>query len=392
LHHQAFAAPRELHVPQSYDVVACERCGFVYADQATPQHEIDRDYEAHSKYAANVAEPAATHAAFPTDAPWDASRLDGVATYLADRLPASLRVLDAGCSSGTFLRYLKEKGFDDVVGLDPSHEAVASAIQHNGVRAFAGSFTTPPPDLGTFDVVTLSHTLEHIADVRSAIGSLEALLKPAGIAYIEVPDAERYDSYLVAPFHDFNTEHINHFSLGVLRTLMRNAGFEEIDSAAKIVYCSERDEYPAIFGLWRKVQRPTNSADNIHRDEALVAAARRYVDASRRRMSRIDKALRADLGDRDDVILWGAGQLSMKLLRDTVLATKRIAAIVDSSPQRHGMHVGSTEIVAPTALRELPPFPIVITSIHSDEAIAQTIERRMALPHQAIRLYRAAPN
>jgi FlaA1/EpsC-like NDP-sugar epimerase len=140
------------------------------------------------------------------------------------------------------------------------------------------------------------------------------------------------------------------------------------------------------------VQRPTNSADNIHRDEALVAAARRYVDASRRRMSRIDKALRADLGDRDDVILWGAGQLSMKLLRDTVLATKRIAAIVDSSPQRHGMHVGSTEIVAPTALRELPPFPIVITSIHSDEAIAQTIERRMALPHQAIRLYRAAPN
>jgi len=391
LHHQAFAAPRELHAPQSYNVVGCARCGFVYADQATSQAQLDRDYEAHSKYAANVSAgppgPVA-FAAAATDSWWDSERLRGVAAYLAERLPNDSRILDAGCSSGTFLRFLGEHGFVDSLGLDPSHAAVASAVSNNGVRALAGSFTSPPAGLGTFDVVTLSHTLEHITDVRGAVASLASLLRPNGCAYIEVPDAERYDRYLVAPFHDFNTEHINHFSIGVLRAMMHANGFEEIDSGAKIVFCSERDEYPAIYGLWRKRQSNQAADATFERDRALIAGIRRYVEASRKRMQRIDRDLRDALAGDEAVIVWGAGQLAMKLLRDTVLAEKRVAAIVDSSPQRHGMHVGQIQIVAPSAIRELPPFPIVIASVHSDAAIATMIEQQLLLPNPAVRLYR----
>lgn len=361
------------------------RCGFVYADQETPQEQLDRDYEAHSKYAANVAAETPTA---PTDARWDANRLEGVASYLAERVPRTARILDAGCSSGTFLRFLRERGFTDTVGLDPSHAAVASAVSNNGVRALAGSFTSPPEGLGTFDVVTLSHTLEHITDVRGAIASLDSLLADEGCAYVEVPDAARYDRYLVAPFHDFNTEHINHFSLDVLRVLMRANGFDEIDSGAKIVFCSERDEYPAIYGLWRKRAGSVRTIEAYERDGALVEAAKRYVAASRERMQRIDHDLRAALAESDDVIVWGAGQLAMKLLCDTVLAGKNVVAIVDSSSQRHGMHVGSTEIMAPSAARDFPTIPIVIASIHSDDAIAETIERRLCLPNPTVRLYR----
>ena len=395
LHHQKFIAPHELHVPREYDVVACARCGFVYADQAMTQEQLDADYESHSKYASNVAAdtsrtiPATAAAiAAPTDSRWDAERLEDVAGYLAERLVPSARVLDAGCSSGTFLRFLQERGFTETLGLDPSHVAVASALASNRVRALAGSFTSPPSGIGTFDVVTLSHTLEHITDVRGAIASLHALLRDKGLAYVEVPDAERYDRFLVAPFHDFNTEHINHFSIGVLRQLMTASGFEELDSGAKIVYCSPVDKYPAIYGLWRKrAQHCVQEA--FKRDESLVRAAKRYVVASRERMNRIDCDLRVALAMHPNVILWGAGQLAMKLLCDTVLEEKNVVAIVDSSPQRHGMHVGSAEIVPPTALRDVPPYPIVIASIHSDAAIADTISRRYRLPNPTVRLYRA---
>ena len=323
-----------------------------------------------------------------TDAPWDTERLAEVADYLAERLVTSARVLDAGCSSGTFLRLLRERGFTETLGLDPSHQAVASAIAFNGVRAIAGSFTSPPSDMGTFDAVALSHTLEHVANVRGAIASLHALLHENGFAYVEVPDAKRYDRYLVAPFHDYNTEHINHFSLDVLRQLMASSGFEEIDSGSKIIYCSPIDEYPAIFGLWRK-RAQYFTHEPFVRDESLVAAAKRYVVASGERMARIDRDLREALATEPNVILWGAGQLAMKLMCDTVLAEKNVVAIVDSSPQRHGMHVGSTEIVPPIVLRDLSPYPIVIASIHSDAAIAETIDRQYHLPNPTIRLYRA---
>ena len=358
------------------------------------QAQIDRDYESFSKYAVNVATstPGMREPSFePTDSSWDCDRLADVAAYLADRVAPAARILDAGCSSGTFLRLLRDKGFGDVLGLDPSPDAVARAIGKNDVRAITGSFTSPPGDLGTFDVVTLSHTLEHITDVRRAIASLHALLRDEGRAYVEVPDAERYDRYLVAPFHDFNTEHINHFSLGVLRQLMDSSGFEELESGSKIVYCSPVDKYPAIYGLWRKrAQNCTHKP--FERDESLVRAAKRYVVASQERMDRIDRDLRDALAVHPNIILWGAGQLAMKLLCDTVLAERNVVAIVDSSPQRHGMHVGDTEIVPPTVLRDLPPYPIVIASIHSDAAIADTIDRRYCLPNPTVRLYRAPAN
>ncbi len=360
--------------------------------------QLDADYESHSKYASNVTTDLSRAAGAPdesvaqaTDSHWDAERLEGVADYLYERLVPSARVLDAGCSSGTFLRFLRERGFTETIGLDPSPDAVARAIGENGARAVTGSFTSPPSDIGTFDAVTLSHTLEHITDVRGAIASLHALLRNDGLAYVEVPDAERYDRFLVAPFHDFNTEHINHFSLGVLRQLMAASGFEEIDAGSKIVYCSPVDEYPAIYGLWRKRAQKSKPTTFL-RDESLVRAAKRYVVASRERMARIDRDLRDALAAEPNVILWGAGQLAMKLMCDTVIAKKNVVAIVDSSPQRHGMHVGSTEIVPPTALRDTPSYPIVIASIHSDAAIAYAIERRYRLPNPTLRLYRAPAN
>jgi FlaA1/EpsC-like NDP-sugar epimerase len=105
-------------------------------------------------------------------------------------------------------------------------------------------------------------------------------------------------------------------------------------------------------------------------------------------MQQIDRGLRSALAEQEAVIVWGAGQLSMKLLADTVLASKRVAAIVDSSPQRCGMHIGDIEIVPPERLRDLPQLPIVVGSIHSEDSIVRAIKLELALPNEVISLYR----
>src|SRR6267143_1766119 len=74
----------------------------------------------------------------------------------------SLRVLDAGCGSGAFLRILQSLGHD-AVGLDISQAAVET-VRQTGARAFAGN-----PETGEglaavgseFDVVTALDFLEH---------------------------------------------------------------------------------------------------------------------------------------------------------------------------------------------------------------------------------------
>lgn len=387
LHHQDFATPFELKAPPAYDVVACERCGFVYANQRVEQNELDVDYAAHSKYAP----PSASIAADP---PWDLERLAGVAAYLTQRIAdKSMRVLDAGCANGSFLGFMKANGFSNVVGLDPSPAAVANARARYGVDALAGSFVSPPASIGSFDVVTLSHTLEHLADVGGAVTSLKALLVPNGIAYIEVPDASRYADYLVAPFHDFNTEHINHFSLRILRLLMRRHGFVEIDANAGTVRNSPTDDYPVIFGLWRANGASDASGGgfpSLEPDEDLVASIRKYVELSSILMHRMDEQLALDLADSDEVIVWGAGQLTMKLLRNTVLREKRVVAVVDASVQRQGMHMDSTSILAPAALHDMPPFPIVIGSLLSETSIVTMIREQLHLKNPIVRLHRPA--
>ena len=420
LHTQEYAAPDELQTQKIVDIVACRRCGMVFADLELVQAALDKVYEEHSKYADTTLfaagdgrpghgvtrEGAASddrpddgdagdgHAfdesapSMAPEAPWDLDRLEATAAYLAERVPdRHARILDAGCATGSLLGYLAGHGFTNLVGLDPSPVAIATARRVHGaagVRGVVGSFVTPPPDLGQFDLVMLTHVFEHLSDVQAAAESLAALVRPGGLAYLETPDASRYAELVVAPFHDFNTEHINHFSVGLLASVAQAHGFEGVDTGSKTVMCSPRHPYPAAYGLFRRVETGARAkvaasaaADWVgDRDLSLEPAIRDYVEASRTLMDRIDTDLRAQLGDDRQVALWGAGQLAMKLLCDTVLADCDVVAVVDGSPQKHGLQMGDRVVEAPEVLvgRSLP---VVIASIHHGDAIVTAMRSRV---------------
>jgi hypothetical protein len=233
--------------------------------------------------------------------------------------------------------------------------------------------------------VTLQHTLEHLSDVRAAIAALWNTLDVDGFAYVEVPDARRYAEYIAAPFQDFNTEHINHFSLSVLDRLMQEHGFTPESIGEKVIHASAKHLYPAAFGLWRK--RPAQTQVPVDRyDAELVSAIGWYVERSTALMERIDAALRAALEPDDgDVLLWGTGQLAFKLLRETVLHDK-VVTCVDGSPAKQGLHINGAPILAPEDLQAHDGRPIVIGSIHAADAIVAAIRRRFGDERRIIRL------
>src|ERR1700678_4582558 len=221
-HHQRFVVPSGYPLPAEYDVAICRRCGFVYADPAATQRDYDRFYCEWSKY-----DDSATATGSGVSA-YDAARLSTTASDIARALPSrAASILDAGCATGGLLTALRDHGFTAAAGLDLSPRCVA-ACRDRGFEAYAGSIASAAAKMPKFDCLVFCHVLEPVYDIPGFFMSARLLLRPGGFFDLERPDAARYVDYLYAPFQEFNTEHINHFSARALENTARRFGFEPV--------------------------------------------------------------------------------------------------------------------------------------------------------------------
>jgi 2-polyprenyl-3-methyl-5-hydroxy-6-metoxy-1,4-benzoquinol methylase len=359
-----------------YDVVSCGRCGTGYADVAVDQRVYDRYYAERAKYAADTA----TVHGVSAEPAWVRARFDEAAARISAHLPRPARIVDIGCSTGSLLGALRRRGYADVVGVDPSPACADTAWRLHGAPVHVGTLRQLPEGIGTFDCVCLTGVLEHVWDLDGAMAAIMSLLRPGGAVYVEVPDASRYLDPFISPFEDFHTEHVNHFSAVTLAVLGARFGLETVWSGA-----ADNDIVPGATAAVAAVcWRRGCGTPFAGRDPALVASLRAFTAQSRDAWQRMDDALRADLGGSPDFVLWGIGELSVKLLASTVLAERSAAALVDGNASRHGLRFDGLEVRSP---RALPPgaAPIVIGSFLRVASIRASIEA-LGLPNRVVTL------
>jgi 2-polyprenyl-3-methyl-5-hydroxy-6-metoxy-1,4-benzoquinol methylase len=97
------------------------------------------------------------------------------------------RLLDVGCGSGLFLGQMKQLGWQ-VEGVDPDPQAALIAREHYDVPVTVGDFTTGMFAPQSFDVVTLSHVIEHAIDPVELLRTCGAALRPNGRLVIMTPN------------------------------------------------------------------------------------------------------------------------------------------------------------------------------------------------------------
>lgn len=102
------------------------------------------------------------------------------------RFPKPGRLLDVGCGNGTFLMRAREMGWD-VIGCEPDAKAV-TACHAQGLDVIQGDVFSPALDGQRFDVLTISHVLEHVADPRALLKRANALMYPGGVLWIAIPN------------------------------------------------------------------------------------------------------------------------------------------------------------------------------------------------------------
>ena len=98
-------------------------------------------------------------------------------------------VLDFGAGTGDFLKVCKNNGWA-VLGIEPSEEARENAAKKGIHLKESLSDVTNQK----FDIITLWHVLEHVANLKSTVETLKNLLEPGGRIIVAVPNYKSYDA------------------------------------------------------------------------------------------------------------------------------------------------------------------------------------------------------
>lgn len=183
-----------------YDLCECKNCSFRYLDAPdTSQAHFDQYYRLDYR---------------TDDLQWSGQRLSDLARFIAGLKPSN--VLDIGGMDGELKKHLNKRNIPcDIAGV--------------GVNVAMG-----------YDLVVLSHTLEHIYDVDAMFALIKTALTRPGYLVVEIPI---HLGYLDPASYDYHWQHINKFRPGDIEKLFERHGFA-------VTYSHRADDYRE-YKTWR---------------------------------------------------------------------------------------------------------------------------------------------
>jgi SAM-dependent methyltransferase len=129
------------------------------------------------------------------------------------------RVFDFGCGFGSFLDLFKAGGWH-TAGLEPGREAREFAVaQHQMYDEIPGD--------ERFDLIIVSHVLEHLLDPLETLKQLAGLLPENGLVYAAVPCLSRLNLHRNASAV-FNGAHLYAFTARSLANLLALSGLRVV--------------------------------------------------------------------------------------------------------------------------------------------------------------------
>jgi SAM-dependent methyltransferase len=360
---------------EGYTVVVCEACGFGFADEIPEQSAFDAYYRDLSKFEHEHRDGRESES--------DKARLLNVAALISRFIPdRHSRILDIGCSTGRLLAALKENGFANVWGLDPSPGCSKAARKLYGVPVFTGTFSSLKEMNEKFDFVVMIGVLEHIRDLKSVLSALRNTLNPRGRVYIDVPDATQFADWPDAPFQEFSTEHINFFSTRSLINLMRVNEFDCTFSQKVPHSYTETTVIPSVSAVFEYVEH----AGTWVRDDETEHRLREYIRQSHEVDASVRDLLNKTARGGRSIIVWGIGTHTQRLLATGALDSLNIAVFVDSNPKYHGKKLGGVSVISPEELKSRDE-PILICSRVFQLEIEKQIREELKLNNELLLLY-----
>ena len=349
-------------LPQTVHLMMCPDCEFSF-NYPRPQEK-----ELNAWYRLNDNDPLGSLNDVTTQARVEIQWRD-IALHLPAVIEPGFRILDFGCGTGALLEHACQLNPEiEAVGIDVSRPRAGTRFAHyETLQSLHANHSEKP-----FDLIILSHTLEHMANFDLLHG-LKDVLAPGGKLFVEVPDASSYQDYgRKTEGYYIDRLHINHFSPGSLCRLLTSCGWEVSSIRRGSCAYSDGRPYPVIQGFFAEAQ-------------SLTTSLLTYLEESKSRV----RVRSRELGTYGDVIVWGIGDNLARLVNLGLLDGVNIRALVDGSASRvgHEVDVNGVQYVIEdpsAALASNPRVPVLVSSTWYHEEIVGRIHSLDGDAHRPI--------
>jgi SAM-dependent methyltransferase len=210
-------APDRFHGrDEQYRLLRCSVCSLVWLSDPPQPGEMHLHYtEAYDRL---ISASGAT-----SEARWGFRK-----KALAD-LNCSGALLDMGCSSGSFLTFMRGASWR-LYGIEMSAQAAKNAEARSGAQVFVGNILEAQFAKASFDVITCFDVLEHLYEPRQIMTRVAEWLKPGGIFYVLVPNIDSAEGRVFRSYwHGLELpRHLFHYSPESLKYLAEAVGLREV--------------------------------------------------------------------------------------------------------------------------------------------------------------------
>lgn len=338
--------PKEYHLPERYNVVSCVNCGLVYADTSATEEDYDWFYSNCNFYGDDSKDD-------------NKYRYEITKDFLEEYVNLDSRMLNFGAGNGRFEVALKENGYFNIVGTDPSLESV-NRLKNAGIKAYVRNIYSDVSydEIEKYDCVFLFEVAEHLLHPQKGIQSVKKMLKKNGVFIISVPDYSQIEDDRSSIPNYFNLEHINYFSEQSLDNLMGKFGMKRVEQ--------KRDGIDLIH-----VYINCDELFEITKDTLTKNSIQKYFQDKGSKEKEVEQIIERINIEQREIVIWGTGSYVMSLIAKTNLLKCNIKGFVDNNKIKQGREMYGYTIYAPDFLLDKNYIVLICSMLNSEEIRTQ---------------------
>lgn len=292
------------------------------------------------------------------------------------KLDSDSLVIEIASNDGYLLQWYHKAGIP-VLGIEPARNIARVAEAERGVRTISEFFGQELAlqlvrEGQRADVIHANNVLAHVADLNGVVAGFATLLKPEGIAVVEVPYLKDLMDHV--EFDTIYHEHLCYFSLSALTQLFGQHGLEIIDVQRLSIHGGSLRIIAARSGTM-SVKPAVH--DLLDEESEWVRNAEFYrsfgdrVEELRRELVGLLQSLKSE-GKR--IAVYGASAKGSTLLNFFGIGSDMLEYVVDRSTVKQGRYTPGTrlKIYDPTQLvQDQPDYCLLLTWNFADEILTQ---------------------
>ena len=348
------------------ELAFCRGCSLLQITETVPPERLFRDYLYFSSYSDTMVRHAQVL----------------VEELIGSRdLDRSSLVVEVASNDGYLLRFYREAGIP-VLGIEPAGNVARVAREEHGIPTLCEFFDVELADRLVADgkqgdVLHAHNVLAHAADLNGFVAGIERVVKPGGVAVVEVPYVK--DMLDRCEFDTVYHEHLCYFSATSLHDLFRRNALAVEDV----------ERVPVHGGSLRLAVgrgQPGAPVEALLDEEAgwgvgEVETYRAFGERVDRLKQSLRELLTAVKGEGARVAAYGAAAKGSTLLNSLNIGAETVDFVVDRSTHKQGLFMPGVHlpIYAPeTLLEKRPDYVLLLTWNLADEILEQQDAYRRA--------------